>query len=264
MDFSGEKVALITATWDSVKAEAYFDHMRLVACMASRLPPEKFYMNYEPRQPTALACTSAFSKAIDAGCDWMLWIDDDVCPPFDAYFRLREGADVDARPIVSALAFFRGKPYWPSIFKYEGWGDRVSIARPMPVVEWPENQCVRVDATGLPCTLIHRSVFEKIGRPWFKWDDEYTSDGWFMSRVALAGIPVYCHTGVIADHLVTSRVNDKVYRAWSRQNGGIEEVRRMAVQRFRLDGMKPVDESKLVVEPPPFRGPELTPCQTSF
>lgn len=235
----------MTATWDSVKTLAYEAHIKMIACMASRLPADSLLFHCRERRPTAESCQTSVEHALKLNADWWMWVDDDVIPPPDVYFRLREHADPDQRPVVSALGFFREPPYWPSIFRFEAWPGHSapSVARPMPETEYPENELIRVDGTGLCTTLVHTSVFRKLKSPWFKQEpDKYTPDGYFMNQLALANIPRHCHTGIIVGHLASVVVNDKTYKSWCRANGPTA-AREEAVKLFRLPHMDLPDDA---------------------
>ncbi|HUU84397.1 MAG TPA: hypothetical protein VM243_12910 [Phycisphaerae bacterium] len=231
-----ERVALIVPTWDAVSTASYRSHMQLVGYMTAHLPAGGFLFACTERKPIPFACSHLVDIALVQEADWILYIDDDVSPPQDVYFQLREHADPVNRPIVSALGFFRAPPFWPSIFKYQGWPTvpNPSIAKPMPLWDYPENELIQVDATGFCCLLIHKSVFEKIGKPWFDQTDDYSPDGFFMMRCWKKGIPIYCHTGVQVDHHFQAAANGKMFRAWCAANGGTEAAERMAVEYFRI------------------------------
>jgi GT2 family glycosyltransferase len=80
--------------------------------------------------------------------------------------------------------------------------------------EWPENECVKVSATGAACLLMHRDALEKIAAssgdvaaPWFREVQVGAAlslmgeDMTFCLRCAAAGIPVHVHTGVQVGHM---------------------------------------------------------------
>lgn len=231
---SDVKVGVVWAAWDSVHPIAEMARCHLIAYLISRLPSDTVYFAQSVRQPTAAACTELMVQALDAGCEWIFYLDDDVIPPRDTYFKLAEHADAEKAPVLSALAFFRYPPYWPSIFKYEGVpGLKVpSLSRPIPVLDYPRDQLVKVDATGLCACLMHRSVFEKIEKPWFDHTSDGTPDGWFMSKLWMADIPIHCHTGVIVGHLNTQIADQRTWDAWV-QVHGVDAARSAALEHFR-------------------------------
>ncbi len=232
-DVPGEKVSVIWASWEGARVEAECARHVLMNHLYRHLPPGTIGFAMEARKPTAEACTDLVKAALDSGTDWVLYVDDDICTPPDVYFRLREHADPVERPVVSALGFFKEPPYFPSIFKYDGWdGTGVpTIGTPMVDLDFPENQLIKVDGCGMTCMLIHRSVFDRIEKPWFQ---TAGPDGWFNRQLWYAKIPTYLHTGIIVDHLFTGRANLDAHKKWVKEHG-IDSVRRAAVQHFRLN-----------------------------
>jgi len=48
-----------------------------------------------------------------------------------------------------------------------------------------EARYAQVDVTGLGCVIIHRSIFEKVSKPWFVWEpDGVSEDFFFFEKVA--------------------------------------------------------------------------------
>jgi hypothetical protein len=88
---------------------------------------------------------------------------------------------------------------------------RIGFVRPETV---PDDQLVRVSATGTGFLLIHRTVLEKvrdtskdIAAPWFREMPVgeplslMGEDMTFCLRAGAAGIPVHVHTGVQVGHM---------------------------------------------------------------
>jgi len=91
----------------------------------------------------------------DAGwkADWIFWIDDDTVIPEKALTSLLErekdfiaGLYFNANPPKNPIAYVRNK---------EGIGYHA-------LYDYPTGSLIQVDSVGMGCTLIHRSVFEKI------------------------------------------------------------------------------------------------------
>jgi hypothetical protein len=229
-----EKVGVVWSSWRGSEPAAERGRLALLCAMQRELGAGNVVFNSQERQPVAAACQGLVRYCLSLGCDWILYVDDDVIVQADTFRRLREAACEITKPVMSALAFFRYPPYWPSIFKYESWaGQSERISSPLPVEDWPPDQVVKVDATGLCCTLIHRRVFGKIREPWFDHTDAGSPDGWFMQRLWEAAVPVHCHTGVIVGHLYTAIADDKSYREWCHFHGGMEAARHLARERWR-------------------------------
>lgn len=244
-----ETVMVVCGTWSGFSVNAHNGRLALASNLARITPPGRNFWFSVERKPTAEACIEAFQKARDAKVDWILWMDDDVVVQGDVYERLREVADAKERPVVSALGFFRQPPFWPSIFRYDRLGDGtpIPVEKPLPWLDYPRNQLVRVDATGLCACLVHTSVLDKIKEPWFSWlaasTGGNTPDGMFMYRLSEAEIPIYCHTAVKVGHETSLVVNEEVADDWLAKHGRARSVELMQ-RNFRP--FRPVEESKLV------------------
>jgi GT2 family glycosyltransferase len=144
---------------------------------------------------------------------WLLMCDTDMVFAGDALDRLIEAADPAERPIVGALCYspLNGAEY-PTMYELVDKGEgRIGFVRPETV---PDDQLVRVSATGTGFLLIHRSVLEKvrdtskdIAAPWFREMPAgeplslMGEDMTFCLRAGAAGIPVHVHTGVQVGHM---------------------------------------------------------------
>ncbi len=127
------------------------------------------------------------------------------------------------KPLISALIFMRQSPVVPHIWK--AYADDTSgrmANRIQNTREWffnhldyvrfgpfimdprPDDALVEVSFTSTSCTLIHRSVLEKMTPPWFTMD-AYGSGGEdrrFHEGAKAAGFPGYVDRSCIAGHLV--------------------------------------------------------------
>jgi hypothetical protein len=85
--------------------------------------------------------------------DWIFWVDDDTVIPGDALSRLLK---LD-KPAVAGLYFNPNPPMNPIAYirNREGIGYHAFY-------DYPFGALVQVDSVGMGCTLVHRSVFEKI------------------------------------------------------------------------------------------------------
>jgi len=163
----------------------------------------------------------------DTKADWMLTIDADMGFAPDLLDNLLLVADEEQRPMVGALCFRQkwdpsvpadlGARRWriePTLFKY-GRVDSTQEEGFAPILDYPRNELIQVDATGAACLLIHRGLLERIkkeiGPVWFeplkhpsaapegkpRWFSEDLS---FCARVAAVGDQIHVDTGVQTTH----------------------------------------------------------------
>jgi GT2 family glycosyltransferase len=145
---------------------------------------------------------------------WLLMMDTDMVFAPDALDRLIAAADPSERPLLGALCFSQNAAGEPFSTMYEitqkDSGELAFHRR----ATWPEDQCVRVSATGAACLLMHRGALQRIeehaadpAAPWFRESAVGApmalmgEDMTFCLRAGMAGIPVHVHTGVQVGHI---------------------------------------------------------------
>lgn len=119
------------------------------------------------------------TDVIGGNTEWLFMIDSDMGFAADTVDRLIEAADPTERPIVGGLAFAcksdgagdlfaRRYRACPTVYQMYETDTEVGF---VPMFDYPRDQLVEVDGTGMACVLIHRSVLEKIyadhGDRWF-------------------------------------------------------------------------------------------------
>lgn len=146
------------------------------------------------------------TRALEMGCTHVLFLDADMCYPTDTIRKLLV-ADKD---IVGALCFRRWPPFSPCLFDGEPY-------RIMCMHDYPEDQLIRVTATGTGCLLIKAAVFETVGYPFFKFGS--TPDGGplgedigFCYKAKEAGFEIWVDTSCKTDHITMMRVNENLWK----------------------------------------------------
>ena len=156
------------------------------------------------------------SKFLAGPTPWLLMADTDMVFAADALDRLIAVADPVVRPVVGGLCFQRnpdgGDPL-PVMLELAGDGAKLVFTR---YGSWPDNECVRVSATGAAFLLIHRDALEAVEKaagdtaaPWFRESGMGAplallgEDLTFCLRCAAADVPVHVCTGVRVGHMKT-------------------------------------------------------------
>jgi hypothetical protein len=95
---------------------------------------------------------TVLSGFLPGKADWIFWIDDDTVPPVGVVHALLQ----KQRDFICGLYFLPKPPHNPIAYM------RQSDGAYTPLWDYPEGALKQVDSVGMGCTLIHRSVYEKI------------------------------------------------------------------------------------------------------
>ena len=147
---------------------------------------------------------------------WLLMIDSDQTISVEAFDKLIAAAHEKERPVVAGLYFGtlpnpEGLLPTPVPHFYRRADDGIMVS---PVVDYPTDELIEIDAAGTGCLLVHRSVLEKIrenaepaeGNAWCWFRDLPLAGHWlgedlyFCRRIRALGFPIWGHTGAILPH----------------------------------------------------------------
>lgn len=162
--------------------------------------------------------------------DWLVWVDSDIVLTNDIWFKLLSTANKNTHPIVSGVYFIAKETdgslpvIVPCIFddidEYS-----VKFHHPLPV-----DQIIKVDSAGMGLVVMHRSIVTKLRQ---KFGNEVSlfgennmsgekfigEDIAFFRKCKEADIPVYAHTGAIAQHIKRVAWDTDYYiQYWSMKN----------------------------------------------
>ena len=137
------------------------------------------------------------------GSDYLLFVDDDMILEKDALDRLL----AHGKDIVGVNAYSRTLPLSTTVMMMDKNGN---YKDPSKHTEWemrvPET-LFEVLAIGTGVALIKMDVFDKIDKPWFKFDmhqDGYMlqgEDAWFCSQARERGYKIYCDGSLKIGHI---------------------------------------------------------------
>ena len=154
-------------------------------------------------------------RAIDKGCDRILWLDSDMVFSPDLFSRL--SADLDeGREFVTALAFSRKQPIGPVIYKETGYTRQGREVIPFAnrYLDYPKDQIFEVKATGLACSMMTtkliKRIFAEYGAP-FSPHPGFGEDLSFCIKCEQSGVPIWCDSRIKVGHIGQLVVTEDTY-----------------------------------------------------
>lgn len=151
---------------------------------------------------TPAAREQAADKAVEAGMDYLFFIDDDMICPNDLFLKLYRHMGV--ADVVAPLAFTRNPPYKPVMYQsVEGWdaSARSDYFMNNTVMNYPRKKLVECDAVGFGSALINTWIFKKLQKPWFMSSCGTGEDILFCYKARKVGARVFMDTTFNIGHL---------------------------------------------------------------
>lgn len=204
--------------WNEVKAPSITGKPKIAICTPHKEEAswEFFHTTYGPLlfrevpwcdkmpiarrgRPIAVDRNDMVEAALEAGCTHVFWLDSDHICEGDVNEALQILYQWD-EPIVTGL--YRAKKQG-GLYPYNIWKKLKGQEGYSPVQAWTEGTTsFQVDVAGIGNTLIKREVFEKVPKPWFKWDKPTPSeDFYFFEKCAEHGFKVIVCTLVKFSHI---------------------------------------------------------------
>lgn len=167
-------------------------------------------------KPRAEARTELIKAAIERGCKYLLFIDDDTCPPPFTIPALVNALDQTDDSVAVCAGIYTNKvePVAPLVYLERGQGS---------FWKWKHNEVFECWAIGTGCMLVRLSVLKDIPEPWFRdvgcideaGDDpvvipdptdppegvRMTDDVYFCEKLRQHGFKVLAHGGVLPVHI---------------------------------------------------------------
>jgi hypothetical protein len=162
------------------------------------------------------ARTYLAEKAIEAGAEYLLFIDDDTAPPPDAPIKLIMALDQADEDVIACGGIYTTKadPPMPLVYKEEMNG---------PYWRWKHNEVFECEVVATGCMLVRLDGLKDIPKPWFRdivsvedalgdpvaihpgdpLPDHFfmTDDVYFCRKAAAHGKRILAHGGVLPIHI---------------------------------------------------------------
>ena len=122
--------------------------------------------------------------ALNGEFSHIFFIDADVIVPYNAFEILAR----KKKDIINGVYFQSCEPY------------NVVAKKDGKLLDVQANQLYEVDYCGLGCSLIKTSVFEKVQRPYFKFENDEGEDVYFFRKCRDAGFKVFLDSSVVCRH----------------------------------------------------------------
>lgn len=154
-------------------------------------------------------------KAIDTGCDRILWLDSDMV--FHPTLLKKLSSDLDeGREFVTALCFSRKNPVGPTIYKEMGYTQNGRELTPFAkkYKDYPKNEIFEVSGCGLAAAMmtVHlvKQIYAEHGAP-FSPQPGFGEDLSFCIKCEQSGIPVYCDSRIKVGHVGQTIVTEETF-----------------------------------------------------
>jgi hypothetical protein len=183
-------------TLTAVDSQVYSNHCQFWFRLAKQFPDDTFALFTPARASIDRMRNISARVALENDYDYLMFIDDDVFVPFDAYKKLRAmNYDIAAGNVV-----VRGYPFNPMMFKYN---EDKCLSFYTDYKGKDKDGILDVDAVGFSCCLIKVSLLKRVIQPYFVTGPFNTEDVYFCvkAKEAFPQVKMGVHVGVECGHL---------------------------------------------------------------
>ncbi len=179
--------------------------------------------------------------------EWMFWMDSDMLFPPETLIELIKVAEEKEAKFVTGVYYQRKGKNLPCL-----WSRDVLMSdgrqAAMDSVKAKENKYVgsftfphpdkkdafKVHAAGFGCILIHRSIFEKMDRPWFKFiSGKCSEDFYFCVNAKELGYQLWAVPGPILGHIGDEPIITK-YDFFNKLKDSNQEVQELILDKEKV------------------------------
>lgn len=203
------EVLIACNTLSGIHGEIYHNHARLFYCLGRDNPDYDFRQFFARRLSIDRFRNAAAKLAIQQGMKYLMFIDDDMKLPHDAFQKLA-AACADGFGIVSAFTYIRGYPFKIMSFRYEDPSAERRRLLNLTQEQIPNElgAVLEVDAIGTAVCLIDVEVLKQTPAPWFITGPHHTEDIYFCIKAKeyIPSLKLGMHTGVVTGHQLDPEV----------------------------------------------------------
>ena len=185
---------------------AYGSHTLLWHWAGKHMSEDEFFVNFPRRMSIDNMRNQTAQTALVNGCDYLIFYDDDVCLPKEAFGRLIQTSMREKADIVAGLTYVRCYPFKPMAFKFEE-EDKDSL-RHLTYDEIQENETdiIPCDAIGFSTVVIKVDLLRKLETPFFLTGPNFTEDIYFClkARDRFPDVKIILDRNIQTDHIVES------------------------------------------------------------
>lgn len=198
-------------TLTAIHGEIYHNHARFFYRLGRDYPQFEFKQLFARRLSIDRFRNTAAKMAVQFGCKYLLFIDDDMKFPHDMLGKLVSACE-RGFGIVAALNYIRGYPFKAMSFKVED--PDAPRRRLVNLTEEDIKEAVSSgsvidsDAIGTAVCLIDTEVLKKTPAPWFITGPHHTEDIYFCIKAQeyIPGLKIGTHCGVITGHMLDPEI----------------------------------------------------------
>ena len=173
-----------------------------------------FFFNAPRRQSIDRMRNITAKTALEQGCDYILFIDDDVVIQLDALQKLIScNAD-----IAAGWTLIRGYPFENMFFRFIP-GDKTALKNVQDEDVPLDNSIISVDAVGFSCCLIKVDLVRKLQPPYFVTGPYNTEDIYFCMKAQqeFPDTKIVVHTGIKTSHNLGPEFLDPLNKKFYKQ-----------------------------------------------
>jgi GT2 family glycosyltransferase len=165
------------------------------------------------------ARTALCKMAMDAGADYVLWLDSDVVFQPDLMERLME--DIQGRDMVTAVYHARKAPFRPVIWKTIRTGLMPTDAQVEQYDDYPEDGLFEIEGCGFGAVLMKTGVIRDVAETFHQTFAPVTGLGEDLSfcvRARSCGYKIWCDPALQIGHKGAMIIDGNTFRAFSGRN----------------------------------------------